>query len=131
MYSQYYIFPVDFSINRNIVSVNALQSVVSMTANDVITPLCPRFFAMTKQLLVVGLPSITRMAMSFSSLKPNISANGRKTAQRSTSLIKAIPAVTRTFPFVSLKLNEAPSAMRERGVAIFPRYETDFERITG
>ena len=108
-------------MNSQPVSVKALHRVVSITAKAVIVPLCPKFFAITKQLPVVALPSMTSIAMSFSPRKPSFIAAGRNIQQKSTSLIKAIPDVSGSFPFASLNLNEAPRAMSDRGVAIFPR----------
>lgn len=69
-----------------------------MTAHAVITPRCPIFFAMTKQLLVVALPSMTRMAMSFSSRNPSQMATGRNSMQNKNSLKKEMPSVSLSFP---------------------------------
>ena len=120
-----------FRIKSHVVSVNALHSVVSITANAVIAPLCPKFFAITKQLPGVALPSITKMAISFSPRNPKYIAAGRKIPQNNSNLIKTIPAVTAALPFVSLTLNDAPSAISDSGVAIFPRYDIDFAIMTG
>ena len=108
-------------IKSHAVRVKALQRVVSITAQAVIVPLWFIFLAMTKQLPVVALPSITRIAISFSSLKPIMIATGRKIIQKSMSFIKVIPTAVLIFCLASEVLNEAPSAIRERGVAIFPR----------
>lgn len=64
------IYPPILSTNNHIVSVKELSSVVTITAQEEIAPLCPMFFDMIKQLLVVALPSITKIATSFSSRNP-------------------------------------------------------------
>ena len=66
----YQINPPILSTNNHIVNVKELSSVVTITAQEEITPLCPIFFDMIKQLLVVALPSITRIATNFSSRNP-------------------------------------------------------------
>ena len=120
-----------FIRNSHKVMVNAEHIVVSITENAVIVPLCPKFFAITKQLLVVALPSITRIATSFSPRNPSEIAAGRNTAHNSTSFIRHIPTVTFTRLPASLVRNDAPNAISERGVAIFPRYDTVFTIIAG
>jgi len=66
----YQIYSPILSTNNHIVNVKELRSVVTITAQDEITPLCPIFFDMIKQLLVVALPNITRMATNFSLRNP-------------------------------------------------------------
>ena len=46
--------------------VTELRKVVATTTLEVRTPSCPMFFAMIKQLTVVGDPSIIRRATSLS-----------------------------------------------------------------
>ena len=60
---------------------------MSIIVVDEITPSCPMFLAMTKQLTVVAEPSITRIAISSLSLNPKATAIGRNTATKPTSLI--------------------------------------------
>ena len=73
------------SINSHIVRVNALQRVVIITVHAVIVPLWFIFFAITKQLPVVALPSITRIAISFSLLNPSFTAIGKNITQKRIS----------------------------------------------
>ena len=96
-----YIYSNVFKRNSHAVNVNALNSVVSITAQAVIVPLCPKLRAITKQLPVVALPSITRMAMSFSDRNPIQIAAGRNKRQNNISLIPAIPQDRPIFPFAS------------------------------
>ena len=109
------------SINSHIVRVNALQRVVIITVHAVIVPLWFIFFAITKQLPVVALPSITRIAISFSLLNPSFTAIGKNITQKRISFIKAIPKAVFILLFASPTLKDAPRAINERGVAIFPR----------
>ena len=53
---------------------------MSIIVVDEITPSCPMFLAITKQLTVVAEPSITRIAISSLSLNPKATAIGRNTA---------------------------------------------------
>lgn len=114
-------YPKVFKIKSQVVRVKALQSVVSITAQAVMVPLWFIFLAITKQLPVVALPSITRIAMSFSPLKPRIIAIGRNMMQKRINLIAAIPEAVEILSFASENLNEAPSAISDSGVAILPR----------
>lgn len=84
--------------------MNALSSVVSIIVVDEITPSCPMFLAMTKQLTVVAEPSITRIAISSLSLNPKATAIGRNTATKPTSLINV--AANAGFAFADAFSNQ-------------------------
>ena len=88
-------------INSHIVNVNALHKVVIMTEQAVNVPRCPIFLAMTKQLPVVALPSITKMAISFSVRNPNATANGKNNAQNNSNFVAVMPSVAGSLPFAS------------------------------
>ena len=113
------------------VSVNALNSVVSMTTLEVSTPSCPIFFAMTKQLTVVAEPSMTRIATSSSLRNPSMTARGRNTAANPTSFITAAAAAGLTFAKAFLISKVAPIAISPRGVATAPTLDTVFYRMGG
>lgn len=62
--------PFVFNKNSQKVRVMELKKVVVTTVLEVSTPSCPRFFAIIKQLAVVGAPNMTNMATSSSPRKP-------------------------------------------------------------
>ena len=84
---------------------------MSIIVVDEITPSCPMFLAMTKQLTVVAEPSITRIAISSLSLNPKATAIGRNTATKPTSLINV--AANAASPLLMLFSNQmmAPIAI--------------------
>ena len=124
-------YPNVFNKNSHSVSVTELKNVVSITEHEVTTPLCPMFFAITKQLPVVALPSITNIEISFSPVNSSFIDIGRKIAQNNISFINVIKMLIENFDLASLILNDAPREISERGLAMFPRYEIDFDIITG
>lgn len=77
---------------------------MSIIVVDEITPSCPMFLAMTKQLTVVAEPSITRIAISSLSLNPKATAIGRNTATKPTSLINV--AANAGFAFADAFSNQ-------------------------
>ena len=94
-----------------------LRKVVATTTLEVRTPSCPMFFAIIKQLTVVGDPSIIRRATSLSVWNPMPMAKGRKTAGSSNNFIKEHRSVGLTSASAFLPSNPAPRPMRARGVA--------------
>ena len=93
-FSYHQIYPRLFSTNSHIVRENALSRVVIITVQAVMVPSCFMFFAMTKQLHVVALPSIMRMAMSFSVRNPSQTAAGRNRPQNRNSFTAEMPSVS-------------------------------------
>ena len=112
-------------------SVNAAKRVVSITVLEVRVPSCPILRAITYELTVVAEPSITRIAISSSLLKPEITARGRKIETRSTSFIAAANTDAPALFFARAKSKEAPIAIRPIGVAIEPMLDTAFEITAG
>lgn len=102
---------------------------MSIIVVDEITPSCPIFLAMTKQLTVVAEPSITRIAISSLSLNPKATAIGRNTATKPTSLINVAANAGFAFADAFFKSKVAPMAISPIGVAILPMLVTAFAGI--
>ena len=90
---------MDFKMNNHNVKVNELNNVVAMTEQDEIFPSCPIFFAIIKQLLVVALPSITKIATSFSSRNPIEIAIGKNIIHHNNNLVPVTLTVSFHFSF--------------------------------
>lgn len=101
--------------------MNDISRVVVITADEEIIPLCPIFFAIMKDELVVPLPSIIRAATSFSFLKSIFIANGKNKMQKRKSLLKLTSIMGLAFSFTFLNSKLAPRAMSAIGEATFPR----------
>ena len=115
-FSYHQIYPRLFSTNSHIVRENALSRVVIITVQAVMVPSCFMFFAMTKQLHVVALPSIMRMAMSFSVRNPSQTAAGRNRPQNRNSFTAEMPSVSPSLPLALFSWNDAPRAISASGV---------------
>ena len=102
---------------------------MSIIVGDEITPSCPKFLAITKQLTVVAEPSITRIAISSLSLNPKATAIGRNTATKPTSLINVAANAGFAFADAFFKSKVAPIAISPIGVAILPMLVTAFAGI--
>ena len=113
------------------VKVNALHRVVSMTTVLDSVPSCPIFLAMMKQLTVVALPNIIRMATSFSDVNPIHMAMGRNIATKTINLIKVQRIAGFHNPLAFCNWKDAPMAIRPRGVASTERLFNVFCMITG
>ena len=84
--------------NSQPVSVNALNSVVSITTVDDNVPSCPIFLDITKLLTVVAEPSITRIATNSSLRNPILTATGRNIATNTKSFINVADTAGLIFP---------------------------------